>query len=87
MTSVELFNTSITQTVTRSINTSITTGICVLAILVAAVVFRIDSIREFAIPMFFGLISGCYSSICIAGTIWAGWEKRKEQKVQKEERI
>lgn len=32
------------------------------------------------LPMFFGLISRCYSSVCIASILWAMWEKRKEKK-------
>lgn len=75
---VELVNDSVTQTIPRSINTTLTTGICVLVILVASVIFQINSISEFALPMFFGIISGCYSSVCIAGTLWAAWGNRKK---------
>ncbi|WMJ89990.1 protein translocase subunit SecD [Anaerocolumna sp. MB42-C2] len=74
---VDLMNTSTSQTLARSINTSLTTAICVLIIMVASVVFQINSIREFSLPMFFGILTGCYSSICIAGTLWAGWKNRK----------
>jgi SecD/SecF fusion protein len=73
----ELVNISTTQTLGRSINTSCTTGICVLIILAASVYFQIGSILEFSLPMFFGIITGCYSSICVAGTLWAMWEKKK----------
>lgn len=75
---VELVNESTTQTFARSINTSVTSGLCVLIMLGASIVFHLSSIFEFSLPMFFGLVSGCYSSICIAGTLWAMWEKRKE---------
>ncbi|QHQ60864.1 protein translocase subunit SecD [Anaerocolumna sedimenticola] len=74
---VDLMNASTSQTLARSINTSLTTAICVLIIMVASVVFQINSIREFSLPMFFGILTGCYSSICIAGTLWAGWKNRK----------
>jgi len=74
----ELVNVSTSQTLGRSINTSCTTGICVLIILAASVYFQIGSILEFSLPMFFGIITGCYSSICVAGTLWAMWEKKKE---------
>ena len=77
---IQLVDESITQTFTRSINTSITTGICVFMIMLAGIIFHIDSIKEFALPMFFGLISGCYSSICIAGTIWAAWQKKRNKR-------
>uniref|UniRef100_UPI000AB5A5DC protein translocase subunit SecF n=1 Tax=Clostridium sp. NkU-1 TaxID=1095009 RepID=UPI000AB5A5DC len=78
----ELVNISTSQTLGRSINTSCTTGICVLIILGASVYFQIGSILEFSLPMFFGILTGCYSSICVAGTLWAMWEKKKEKKVK-----
>lgn len=74
---IELVNDSTTETFTRSINTSITTGLCVFVILAVSVYANIDSIVQFSLPMFFGIISGCYSSICVAGIIWAGWQKHK----------
>ncbi len=76
---VELMNESTSQTLSRSINTVFTTGICVLIILVASLLFHISSIREFSLPMLVGIVSGGYSSICIAGTLWAFWEKKKEK--------
>lgn len=78
----EQVNLGISQTLTRSLNTSFTTGMCVLIILVASLIFGISSIKEFALPMFFGLISGCYSSICIASILWAIWEERKIKKAE-----
>ncbi|MDD2978361.1 MAG: protein translocase subunit SecF [Hespellia sp.] len=83
---VTLTNRSISQVLARSVNTSFTTGICVLTILVASVFFQIDSIREFALPMFFGLISGCYSSVCIASILWAAWERRAAKETQEEKK-
>lgn len=74
---IELTNRSVSQVLARSVNTSLTTGICVLVILVASMLYQIDSIWEFALPMFFGLLSGCYSSVCIASILWAMWESRK----------
>ena len=78
----ELTNLSVSQVLARSVNTTLTTGICVLTILVVSVVFQISSIREFSLPMFFGLISGCYSSVCIASVLWAMWEKRKTKLIK-----
>lgn len=72
-----LVNQSTSEVLARSVNTSLTTGVCVLAILVTSLLFHIDSIFEFSLPMFFGLISGCYSSVCIASTLWALWESHK----------
>ncbi len=81
---IEQVNIGISQTFGRSINASLTTGMCVLVILIASLMFGISSIREFALPMFFGLISGCYSSICIASILWGMWENRKIKKANLE---
>ncbi|WP_310602761.1 protein translocase subunit SecF, partial [Anaerosporobacter sp.] len=79
---ISLVNESISQTLRRSVNTSLTTGLCVLIILIASYIFHITSITEFALPMFFGVICGCYSSVCIASIIWCMWELRKQKKVR-----
>lgn len=78
MKAAELADMSISQVLSRSVNTSLTTGMCVLTILGASLLFQITSIFEFALPMFFGLISGCYSSVCIASILWAMWESRRK---------
>ena len=62
----ELANVSLTQTLSRSINTSITTFIMVALLYILGVA----SIREFALPLMVGLISGAYSSIFIATELW-----------------
>jgi SecD/SecF fusion protein len=76
----ELVEASITQTLVRTINTSTTTTACMLIILIFSIIFKIDSIRVFSLPMFFGLLSGCYSTICIAGPLWVTWQKYKAKK-------
>lgn len=62
----EVVNTSITQTLTRSINTSFTTFVMVAALYVLGV----TSIREFALPLMVGIVCGAYSSVCITGALW-----------------
>ena len=62
----EVANRSLTQTLSRSLNTSITTIIMVLLLFILGV----SSIREFALPLMIGLISGTYSSIFIAAALW-----------------
>lgn len=62
----EIANRSLTQTMARSINTSITTLITVIVLYILGVA----SIREFALPLMIGLISGAYSSIFIATELW-----------------
>lgn len=62
----EICNVSLTQTLSRSINTSITTFIMVLLLFIMGV----PAIREFAIPLMVGIVCGSYSSIFIATQIW-----------------
>jgi SecD/SecF fusion protein len=62
----DTINKSITETLSRSINTSVTTFIMVFVLAVLGV----DSVRQFAIPLIVGIISGCYSSICVASPLW-----------------
>ena len=62
----EVVNRSITQTLTRSIYTSLTTFIMVAVLYVMGV----SSIREFAAPLMVGIICGAYSSVCITGSLW-----------------
>ncbi|MEG2349040.1 MAG: protein translocase subunit SecD [Hungatella sp.] len=62
----EVVNTSITQTFTRSINTSLTTFIMVFVLYLLGV----TSIREFALPLMVGIVCGTYSSVCITGALW-----------------
>lgn len=62
----ELVNKSITQTLSRSIFTSLTTFVMVAALFVLGV----TSIREFALPLMVGIVCGTYSSVCLAGALW-----------------
>lgn len=59
-------NKSVSQTLARSINTSLTTLFTIGAIYILGV----QSIKEFSLPMIIGIIAGAYSSICISGSIW-----------------
>lgn len=69
----EMAETSVNQTVTRSINTSVTTLLAILALFVVGV----DSIREFTLPLFAGIAVGTYSSIFIASPIWVMVKQKK----------
>lgn len=68
---------SISQSMMRSINTNIAVLISVSLIYILAFSHSIQSIQSFALPMAIGSISGCYSTICIAGPLWVMWKKRK----------
>lgn len=62
----DILNISITQTLTRSINTSLTTFIMVFVLYILGV----SSIREFALPIMVGVVCGTYSSVCLASAFW-----------------
>lgn len=62
----DVVNASITQTLSRSIFTSLTTFFMVAALYVLGV----TSIREFALPLMVGIVCGTYSSVCLAGSMW-----------------
>jgi len=61
-----LVNVSVTQTLARSINTSLTTLITIFALYFLGV----PAIKDFAFPMIIGIVSGCYSTIFIASPLW-----------------
>ena len=62
----ELVDLSITQTLTRTIYSNVTTFIMVFMIFIMGV----TSIKEFTLPLMVGLVCGAYSSVCITGAVW-----------------
>lgn len=62
-----IVNTSVSQTLTRSVNTTITT----LLTIVMVMIFGVSSIRNFAIPITVGIVAGLFSSVCLSGPIWS----------------
>ncbi len=68
----EIANESLTQTLSRSINTSITTFIMVFMLWLLGVA----TIRDFSLPLMVGLISGSYSSICVATQLWYVFKRK-----------
>ncbi len=70
-------NLSISQTMGRSINTNLAVFISVSLIFVIAAINGIESVQSFALPMTIGVISGCYTTICIAGPLWVSLQKKK----------
>ena len=77
----EIVNNSITQTLSRSINTSFTT----LFMVVALWIFGVESVKEFALPLIAGVVCGAYSSVCITGTLWCFLRKHLPEKAVEEE--
>ena len=76
-------NEAISNTLTRSINTSITTFITVFCLFL----FGVSSIRDFSMPLMVGIVSGAWSSVCIAGPLWYDFvslSKKNKEKAQAE---
>ena len=74
-------NLSITETFTRSINTSLTTFVMVLLLYVMGV----SSIREFALPLMAGILCGTYSSVLLTGAMFYVMSKNQKFELAKEE--
>lgn len=72
----DMVNASISQTLSRSIFTSLTTFIMVACLYV----FGVSSIKEFALPLMAGIVSGTYSSVCLTGAMWYVFRTRLGEK-------
>jgi len=75
-----IVDASINQTMTRSVCTTGSTLATVFSILIFATIFGIVSVQNFALPLSIGMAAGGYSSVFIAGPLWAAWQKRNEKK-------
>lgn len=73
--SVEVANVSISETLTRSINTSLSTLVTIIAITIL-----VPSVREFTIPLIVGVVCGAYSSIFIASPVWVFLKEKSGKK-------
>ena len=74
----DVVNKSITQTMSRSIFTSLTTFVMVAVLYILGV----TSIRDFALPLMVGIVCGTYSSICLAGSLWYIFKTKVKSKKQ-----
>lgn len=75
-TRAQVADISIKDTLSRTINTSVTTLVMILSLYI----FGVESIKEFALPMMVGLISGTYSSIFVASPVWVRLMRIKHKK-------
>lgn len=73
---------SISTTMRRNIFTTTTTFLAIVTIIVVSEFFGLSTLRTFAIPMAVGIVSGCYSSMCVSGPLWVIW-KNHQAKAQK----
>ena len=76
----QIANDSINGTMGRTVNTSLCTGLAVLSVVIISVVYGLESITAFALPMLVGILVGCYSSVCLSGPIWVAWEEKSAEK-------
>lgn len=79
----ELLDTSINQTLTRSINTSVCTFLAVAVVFIVGSIYGLSSVTTFALPMMIGIVTGCYSSVCLAGPMYVMWQNHKLKKAAK----
>lgn len=75
-----LMDTSINQTLTRSIYTSVCTFLAVTVVFIVGSVYGLTSVTTFALPMMIGIVTGCYSSVCLAGPMYVSWQNHKLKK-------
>ncbi len=75
-----LVNTSINQTFTRSVNTAVCTFLAIATVFVVGSAYQLNSVVAFALPMMVGVVTGCYSTVCIAGPMYVTWENYKLKK-------
>lgn len=75
-----LVDTSINQTFTRSLYTACCTFAAIAAVFVVAQMYGLTSVTTFALPMMVGIVSGCYSTVCIAGPLYVLWQNHKLKK-------
>lgn len=79
----DLVNLSINKVLIRNIVTTVTTFLAVMTIVVVAELFGLTTLRTFAIPMAFGLVSGAISSLFISGPLWVIWKRHRANKTAK----
>jgi SecD/SecF fusion protein len=75
-----IVNASVTQTLTRSLYSNLTTLITILSLFVMASVRGISSVAEFSLPIIVGLVAGCFSSVFVTGPLWFIMKTRNGKK-------
>lgn len=75
----ELINTGCSQSLTRSVRTSVTTIGTMLIITIVVLISGYNSLLTFSVPLVFGLISGTYSSLFVAPVTWSWWKGRSKK--------
>lgn len=78
----DVVNMSISKVIVRNIVTTVTTVLAVLTIVAVSELYGLTSLRTFTIPMAFGLLSGCFSSIFVSAPLWVRWRRYRQAKKQ-----
>lgn len=78
----EIVNTSVNQTFTRNLNTTLATFLAIATVCVVSLVMGLDTIMSFAFPMSVGVIAGCYSSVLLSSPLWVIWREHKLKKIE-----
>ncbi len=78
----ELVNMSVNKVTIRNIVTTVTTILAILTIIVVSEIYGLTSLRTFAIPMAFGLVSGTLSSLFVSGPLWVVWKRSRAKKAK-----
>lgn len=76
----EITNAGCTQSLTRSVRTTITTLGTMLIVSIVVFASGYTSLLSFSVPLIFGLISGAYSSLFVSTTVWVAWLEKAEAK-------
>lgn len=76
----DLVNISINQSMRRSINTTVSTVLSMLVVCVLSVVYQVESIMTFSLPLLVGMLAGFYSSVFLSAPLWGWWQERKLHK-------
>ena len=79
----EMVDMSVTQTLGRSINTTVTTVMAMATVCIVCTIYGVSSIISFAFPLIIGMLAGVYSSNCIAPTLWVAWQDHKSKSAKK----
>ena len=77
----EILNLSLNQTLGRTVLTSLCTFLSLVVVLIVALIFNIETVVSFALPMMAGVAAGCFSSQCIAPNLFCLWQIHKRNKL------
>ena len=80
VTTAELVNKSIIQTLGRTINTVLTVVITITTLYIFGTIYNVEAIKEFTLPLLIGIISGSYSSVFIASALYVAWNEHNDKK-------